>query len=401
MAKKTNCTINGKDYYRIQRKIGEDANGKSITKCFYGAGKKEAEEKYQQFLDDLNNSPNNNRSSSLGAVAKFYTYEVLIVSDLAPGTIELYERQYREILAKSKLATQPVKDISSSDLQRLFNELASKMLDGKQVSVSQSTIRNLGKYMRRLYKYLSLEGYCGDLMANVTIPKLQTKSVTGTVIEEDLDEDEDLKDIQVFTEDEIQKIVSTPNRKIFLYQLAVATGLRLGEILALKYSDFCNGEVRVSKQLNYHYKISPDGTRERVGVIKKPKSKKSIRKVPLPDNIQRALQRHTIEHKKEMLANGYRTEYVFTTDSGMLLNSANFHRAWKRHLKRAGVEYKKFHACRSTYCTILCQRGVPLEAASKLMGHSDINITAEFYRWVGADEMNQAAEKINDLFSAI
>lgn len=401
MAKKTNCTINGKDYYRIRRKVGEDADGKSIIKPFYGTGKKEAEEKYQQYLDDMKNSPNNNRNSSLGAVAKFYTYEVLLSSGLAAGTIELYERQYREVLSVSVLATRPIKDISSSDLQHFFNELADGRLDGKQIQVYQSTIRNMGKYMRRLYKYLALEGYCGNLMANVTIPKLQTKSAAGAIIEEDLDEDEDLKDIQVFTEEEIQKIVGTPNRKSFLFQLALGTGLRIGEILALKYSDFSDGSVRVNKQLNFHYKIQRDGTRAYVGTIKRPKSKSSIRKVPLPDNLQRALQRHTIEHKKEMLACGYRTEYVFTTDTGMLIDKGNFRRAWIRHLRRAGVEYKKFHACRSTYCTMLCKRGVPLEAASRLMGHSDINITAEFYRRVGGDEMDLAAERINDLFQTV
>ena len=48
---------------------------------------------------------------------------------------------------------------------------------------------------------------------------------------------------------------------------------------------------------------------------------------------------------------------------------------------------------------MLCRRGVPLETASKLMGHSDINVTARFYRLVSDVEMSLAAEKINDLFA--
>ena len=100
-----------------------------------------------------------------------------------------------------------------------------------------------------------------------------------------------------------------------------------------------------------------------------------------------------------MLRNGYRTNYVFTSDTGRLLDKGNLRVAWIRHLKKAGVEYKKFHACRSTYCTTLCKKGVSLETASRLMGHSDVNITAEFYRFVSSTEMQKAASRIDDLFS--
>ena len=136
-----------------------------------------------------------------------------------------------------------------------------------------------------------------------------------------------------------------------------------------------------------------------VGEIQQPKSPSSVRSVPLPDNILQALKKHSATHKAEMMANGYRTDYVFTSDSGNFLERGNFSTAWRRHLKRAGVEHKKFHACRATYCTVLCRRGVPLETASKLMGHSDINVTARFYRMVSDVEMSLAAEKINDLFT--
>lgn len=399
MANKTNFAVNKKDYYRIQRKVGEDASGNAITKSFYGKGKREAEEKYQKYMESLLASPNRNANQSLGAIAKFYTYEVLLHSKLAASTIELYERAYRDIVADARITTRMIREITSADLQRFMNELAAGKRDGKQIKISATGLRNTGKFLRKLYNYLVAEGYCMNLMSNVEIPELETRSTIGTIyIEDDLDEE---KEILVFTEDEIQKIISTPNKKTFLFQLALGSGLRIGEILALKYSDFSDGAVRVNKQLNYHYEIQSDGSRRFVGVIKRPKSKSSIRTVPLPKNLQQALKRHTIRHKTEMLAKGYRTEFVFTTDTGLLLDKGNFRRAWIRHLKRAGVDYKKFHACRATYCTMLCKRGVPLEAASKLMGHSDINITAEFYRAVSTEEMSLAAEQINDLFAIV
>jgi integrase len=47
---------------------------------------------------------------------------------------------------------------------------------------------------------------------------------------------------------------------------------------------------------------------------------------------------------------------------------------------------------------MLCKKGIPLETASKLMGHSNINVTAKYYRFVGSDEMQKAAESINGMF---
>lgn len=271
--------------------------------------------------------------------------------------------------------------------------LAGGELYGKKIEVSQSTISSLKKYMVHLFNYLNLNGYCDNLMIKITLPKVGRKRTVETT------DDDDLNDIQVFSEDEVRAIISTPGRNLFLYQLALATGLREGELLGLRYSDFVDGTVRVKRQLHYHYKVMSDKTHIYVGEVQQPKSPSSVRSVPLPDNILQALKKHSAAHKAEMMANGYRTDYVFTSESGKFLERGNFSTAWRRHLKRAGIEHKKFHACRAIYCTVLCRRGVPLETASKLMGHSDINVTARFCRLVSDVEMSLAAEKIKDLFA--
>lgn len=391
MAKKTNCIINGKEYYRIKRKIGEDANGKSIFKQFYGSCKKEAEAEYEAYKEKQRRAPNKDADASLGRLAKMFTYQVLINKDLAPSTVELYERQYRTKLAPSVLATRPIFKISSMDIQMFFNELSEQHLDGRSIKVSQGALKALYKYMSQLFKYLKAEGYCDNLLETVTVPEIKTDAPTKK------------KDsgIEVFTEDEIKRILSVPNRKLFLYELAFATGLRQGELLALTYSDIVEGNVRVSKQFNQHAQIFSDGTWIRKQVIKDPKTAGSDRTVPMPDSLKAALRRHTAWHKQEMLRNNYRTDYLFTTETGQLIDRGDFRRAWQRHLKRAGVPYKKFHACRATYCTQLCKNGVPIEIASSLMGHESVETTAAYYRSVSMEELKAAATNINHLFEAI
>ena len=54
MAKKTNFTVNGKEYYRVTRTIGKKSDGSPIRKTFYGSGINEANEKADEFLQSIN-----------------------------------------------------------------------------------------------------------------------------------------------------------------------------------------------------------------------------------------------------------------------------------------------------------------------------------------------------------
>ena len=93
------------------------------------------------------------------------------------------------------------------------------------------------------------------------------------------------------------------------------------------------------------------------------------------------------------------SEFLFVTKTGHFISRGNFQRAWERQLKRADVSYKNFHSCRATYCTLLCRAGVPLETASKLMGHSDVSVTARYYRMIADDELARAVNKIDYVLS--
>lgn len=380
MAKKTNCLVHGKPMYRLRAKIGTDAEGKPVYKSFYGDGALDAKKKRDEYIAKLKKGVEADRNDSLLKLATYYCYQIMLNEDLAPGTIELYERQFKTKLAASTLALRPIGDIHRADLQVYLNDLAA------DPSVAPSAIRNLSKFMRKLFTWLSKQGYCDNLMADVSIPKKSTQRRKND-------------DISVFNEQEVKSIVNTPNRLHFLFLLALSTGLRLGEILALQYSDFKDGSVSVTKQLNTHYTIQSDSTSFREMVIQDTKTQTSIRTVPLPQSVQDALIDHRKQHMEEMMAIGYRTDFVFTTKSGKPIDHTNFRRAWQRHLRNADVPYRKFHACRATYCTMLCKQGISLETASKLMGHSDVSVTAQFYRAVSASEMRSAANKLDSLFS--
>lgn len=349
MAKKYNCTVHGKPMYRVRSKIGEDLHGKPIYKSFYGDGKVEADRRRAEYF-----ARKSHTVKTLGQLAEYYTYNILINERLSANTISLYEGAYRKYVAPSVLAIKPLYDVTSADLQ----------------AVVTGSVSATHKYLRRLFKWLSSQDYCADLMASVVPPKRTAPE----------------HDITIFTDDERQAIISTPNDMRLLYLLAFATGLREGELLALRYGDIRQGVIHVARQVVQVYDIGSDGYKQYKKAIVPPKSAASIRQVPVPDNVL------------PQIPKGKPNDYIFTTSSGQLITRGNFRRAWQRHLKHAGVPYKKFHACRATYCTTLCQNGVPLETASKLMGHSDITVTAQYYRLVSDEELTSAVAKINALF---
>lgn len=375
MAKKTNCVINGKDpRYRIRIRIGTNAKGNPVYKSFYGSGKAEAQEKADAYVKKQSKNPNANSNSFL-QIAEYYTYQIMPHLNLAHGTVELYERQYRNIVSKQNFAIKPIAEIRRSDLQLFFNTL----------SAPPSVVQATHKFLRRLFRWMCSEGYCDNLMDTVAV-----KDVPRTRLN---------ADISVFCDADVKQIINQPNRLHFLFFLAFATGMRLGEILAIRYSDFHDGTVTVSKQLNEHYVIGESTYHE--SSITEPKSSSSNRVIPLPPSAEKELANHRKWHSEEMMQNCYRTDFVFTSGTGHLLSKGNFRRAWQRHLKQCGIPYQKFHSCRATYCTMLCKNGVPLETASKLMGHSDVSVTAKYYRAVTDAEMRDAVSKIDVILSPV
>ena len=95
-------------------------------------------------------------------------------------------------------------------------------------------------------------------------------------------------------------------------------------------------------------------------------------------------------HKEEMKKNKYKVDFIFTTSTGKLLDYHNVRRSMERLYNRCGITPKKIHAYRSTFCTELCRAKVPIEVASKLMGHKSVEVTAKHYALIRQDTKVEA-----------
>ena len=161
--------------------------------------------------------------------------------------------------------------------------------------------------------------------------------------------------------------------------LAIGTGIRLGELLALRWSDFNAkaGTLRIERALTW------PGSRAAVGPTKTPSA---VRNVALGKDLAAILKRH----QKEQLPTGRASEYMFATSTGTLYNKRNFSRAYQALREKAGIE-ARFHDLRHACASHALARGVDVATISARLGHANPAITLSVYSHaVGASDHTAA-----------
>jgi len=157
----------------------------------------------------------------------------------------------------------------------------------------------------------------------------------------------------------------------------------------------------VNKTLTHVKDIAKDGTYKYKYLLQPPKTKSSNRTVPIPTILIPTLKLYIAKQKEKILKNGLsysQDKLLFTTETCECFNSANFLKAWRRVLKKAGIEYRNVRNIRHTYATTLFEKNAPLKTVSTLLGHSSIKITADTYIHVMPRKKIKASELLNDMF---
>lgn len=185
------------------------------------------------------------------------------------------------------------------------------------------------------------------------------------------------KNRPTLTAEQASKLVqdSLENDKISpIIILALFLGLRQGEILALKYSDFNfdKHEVKITKQISL---IAP-----KVYGEKEPKTLRSIRTLYLPLYVEQYIK----ERYKKLSANGIDVNsYICIVDATKDIHWRGLQRRIEKALKAwgesVGIENLSIHCLRHTCATLLIKNGVPAKKVSDLLGHANISTTIDIY----------------------
>ncbi|MFE3856025.1 tyrosine-type recombinase/integrase [Streptomyces griseorubiginosus] len=180
-----------------------------------------------------------------------------------------------------------------------------------------------------------------------------------------------------------------------LFELALHTGLRKGELLALRWEDLDldKGTAAVRRTLQ---RTSAGGL-----TTLPTKTRASERRIALPARCIQSLKHHHEQQQREREAAGTTWQHnghVFTTPQGRPIDPTNLTRAFTTLLHRAGLRRIRFHDLRHSTATLLLEQGVELVVIKELLGHAHIGVTATVYAHV---RLRLQRDAINTLSTAL
>jgi len=212
------------------------------------------------------------------------------------------------------------------------------------------------------------------------------------------------KEMKVWDEETVQDFLAeSRGENIYIaIALALGTGMREGEICALMWDDvnLKKGEIYVRRSVK---KI--DGKY----IFKEPKTKASSRRILIANDLKDILTFHKkkqdrLKEENEQYKN---KDYVCAwDDDGRMFDPAYISAVFPRIVRKYNEKYKydkypiiRFHDLRHTHATLLLLHDVPAKVVSERLGHSNISITLDTYSHVLPSMQQDAAEKLNGLFT--
>ncbi len=148
--------------------------------------------------------------------------------------------------------------------------------------------------------------------------------------------------------------------------LCLFTGLRLGEICALKWSDI-DMELRILHVNSTVQRLPTEEANKKTGLMEDtPKSVYSKREIPLSDVLY------------QLLA-AFDTNQKYVVGGCKPMEPRTYQNKFKQYLKQAGIENKRFHVLRHTFATNCINSGADIKSISEILGHADVKITLNRY----------------------
>ena len=170
-----------------------------------------------------------------------------------------------------------------------------------------------------------------------------------------------------------------------MYYVELATGLRRGELLGLKWEDIDleRGSLRVKRQI----------ARSNGEVVEAPlKTKNAYRTLPLAED--------TIQVLKQQKKKAGSSPWVFPSPTGGPISPDSVLHMRHRVLKRAGLPRVRFHDLRHTFATLALQNGVDIKTVSGMLGHFSAGFTLDTYAHVTTAAQKEAAKAMERVLTA-
>lgn len=293
-------------------------------------------------------------------------------------------RRYGELLAhvRKMLGDRRLTRLTPADLERLYDDL-------RNSGLTTTTVHHV---------HAALHGALADAERRGQIPRNPADLAQAPRVRK--------TEMRTFTPEQARAFLAAAQDDPLeaLYVLALTTGMRQGELLALRWSEIdlneCHLQVRgtLNPVPGGGYSIGPT------------KTDRSRRRIDLSKEAVAALRRHKVRQMEQHLAsspnersgNAQWHDLVFTNTRGGPLNARNLaQRSFRQVLERAGVPTIRFHDLRHTAATLMHLQGINSKVVSERLGHSSVGITLDRYSHVLPSMQRGAADAMDRiLFSA-
>ena len=358
--------------YEGRYKCGCDENGKSIYKSVYARSYRVCKEK---LLESINrNKEEKNYSETKMTVNELFELWIEAVSlKVKPSTLERYREIYVNHI-KSDFGDVLVQGVTPQYLNELSKRKLKNGRIDKKGGLSSKTVTNILCVIKAAFRY-------GEKTFNIQNP------TNAVIIPKN-----DKKEIEVLTEKEITKIKKYFESKedyfYVLFELAISTGMRIGEIAALSCGDIDTQRaiVKIYKNTQRIKKDDHNKTKTEV-VISSPKTQNSVREIPLSPSLLKIL--------KDFISGRNKNEYLFSKDGKKAIDVRNIQKRFKKALKDCNIRNVKFHVLRHTFATKWVDKGLSVKILSEILGHSSINITLSLYVHPTMKEKRTAMNKFS------
>jgi len=220
------------------------------------------------------------------------------------------------------------------------------------------------------------------------------------------------EDVQILSVEEQKRLeevlIDDDNPLSFCILLSLYTGMRVGELTALRVSDINLDEkelhVRQSAKRVYVRGDGKEKTKTQI-LFSDPKTEKSKRTIPLPDFIVDMLKKFIAERDgyAGVLADCYPDwvdeGYMFITRYGDIQEQTNIRRIFRRRLAKAELKPIKLHALRHTFASRCLEAGFDVKSLSDILGHTDIKMTLKVYTHSLQEQKRKNMERLQPLYN--